>query len=340
MMSKVHDIPTTIVTGFLGAGKTTAINHLLSEKPADERWGVLVNEFGQIGVDGALIGSRNGVSIREVSGGCLCCTAGQVFEVALNRLIRDTCPDRILIEPTGIGHPLTVIRTLTGGYFSDVLDLRATICIVDARKLGESKYREHQAFMDQLNLSDVLIGNKADCYSDYDRSLFMELLYASTPAKAASAMISFGMLDSGLLALQRNRSRLPGFPDAHAVRELPFSLNELHKTSDGKSDTAGLTSWTMYEGSGEGFWSGSWLIGAGYCFDRNLLCQLLDTVPFLRVKGVMRCNDGWIKINGSECVPGFSSTMPLECSRLEIVDDSPLPCMEVDRKLRDTLLSE
>ncbi len=339
-MRKVHDIPTTIVTGFLGAGKTTAINHLLSEKPADERWGVLVNEFGQIGVDGALIGPRNGVSIREVSGGCLCCSAGQAFEVALNRLIRDTCPDRILIEPTGIGHPLKIIRTLTGGYFSDVLDLRATICIVDARKLGESKYREHQAFMDQLNLADVLVGNKADCYSDYDRSLFMELVSGSTPAKAASSMISFGMLDSGLLELQRSRSRLPGFPNAHAVRELPFSLDELPKPSDGKSDIAIQESWTRYEGSGKGFWSGSWLIGADYCFDKSLLCQLLDTVPFARVKGVMRCNDGWLKINGCDGVLGYSSTVPFESSRFEIVDDSPLLCMEVDRKLRETLLSE
>ena len=175
-MRTAHHIPTTIVTGFLGAGKTTAINHLLSEKPAGERWAVLVNEFGQVGVDAALIGPVAGVFIREIAGGCLCCTAQPAFEVALNRLIRDTSPDRILIEPTGIGHPLKIISTLTGGYYRDVLDLRATICLVDARKLEDSKYLEHPAFRDQLNLADVLVGNKADYYTDKDRSAFMTLV--------------------------------------------------------------------------------------------------------------------------------------------------------------------
>ena len=81
----MHNIPTTIVTGFLGAGKTTAINHLLAQKPHREHWAVLVNEFGKVGVDAALIGPVAGVSIREIAGGCLCCTAQVAFEVALNR---------------------------------------------------------------------------------------------------------------------------------------------------------------------------------------------------------------------------------------------------------------
>ena len=129
-LRNAHDIPTTIVTGFLGAGKTTAINHLLTEKPAGEHWALLVNEFGKVGVDAALIGPVAGVSIREIAGGCLCCTAGLAFEGALNRLIGDTSPDRILIEPSGIGHPLKIISTLTGSYYHNVLDLRATISLL------------------------------------------------------------------------------------------------------------------------------------------------------------------------------------------------------------------
>ncbi|MCX6179086.1 MAG: GTP-binding protein [Chlorobiales bacterium] len=334
-MKKVHDIPTTIVTGFLGVGKSTAINSLLSEKPAGERWGVLVNEFGEIGVDATLIGPHKGVSIREIAGGCLCCTAGQAFEVALNRLIRDTYPDRILIEPTGIGHPLKIIRTLTSGYFCDILDLRATICLVDARKLTEAKYREHPVFQDQLNLADVLVGNKADCYSDDDCSRFMELVTGSIPPKAASSMISFGKLDPQLLELPRNPLRMAGFPDAHPAKEIAFISSRLSETTHEEVKPASIESWTMREGSGEGYWSGSWLIGTDYCFDKIALSEVINSFPFSRVKGIMQCTEGWLKINGSDGNVELSMSEPCESSRLEIIDTLPLQIKKIEKKLRE-----
>ena len=74
--TRLIDVPTNIITGFLGVGKTTAILQLLQNKPANERWAVLVNEFGEIGVDGSLIQGQHsessGVFIREVPGGCMC----------------------------------------------------------------------------------------------------------------------------------------------------------------------------------------------------------------------------------------------------------------------------
>ena len=333
----MYHIPTTIVTGFLGAGKTSAINHLLAGKPVDKRWAVLVNEFGQVGVDDALIGSRRGVFIREILGGCLCCTAGQAFEVALNRLIRDTRPDRILIEPTGIGHPLKIIRTLTSGFYRDLLDLRATICLVDARKLGDSKYREHPAFQDQLNLADVLVANKADCYSDNDRTAFMELVAASIPPKAAYSMISFGEFDSGVLDLSREPSRMAGYPDAHAATGLPFSSISsigLPEAPEVKSTPVNRDAWAMHEGSSTGYYSGSWLTGINYCFERESLSALLASFPYARVKGIMQCNDGWMKINGSDGVLELSGSEPLDSSRLEIIDTSPLPCIDIENHLR------
>jgi len=119
MMNSTHPInavPTNIVTGFLGVGKTTTILHLLKSKPAGERWAVLVNEFGEIGIDGSLIQGQHskemGVYIREVPGGCMCCTAGLPMQIALNQLLVSSRPDRLLIEPTGLGHPKEVLQTL------------------------------------------------------------------------------------------------------------------------------------------------------------------------------------------------------------------------------------
>jgi len=79
-------ISTTLITGFLGVGKTTAIRHLLANKPAGQRWAVLVNEFGEIGIDGAVLSDESGVTVREIAGGCICCSQGPTLRVALTRL--------------------------------------------------------------------------------------------------------------------------------------------------------------------------------------------------------------------------------------------------------------
>ena len=105
--SNISSVPTNIITGFLGVGKTTAISHLLKNKPSDQRWAVLVNEFGEIGVDGRLMQGQypeeQRVFVKEVPGGCMCCAAGLPMQVALNQLLASARPDRMLIEPTGLG---------------------------------------------------------------------------------------------------------------------------------------------------------------------------------------------------------------------------------------------
>ncbi|MBX4322025.1 hypothetical protein K4G81_22680, partial [Mycobacterium tuberculosis] len=87
---------------FLGSGKTTSILHLLAQKPADEKWAVLVNEFGEVGIDGALL-ADSGALLKEIPGGCMCCVNGLPMQVGLNTLLRQGKPDRLLIEPTGLG---------------------------------------------------------------------------------------------------------------------------------------------------------------------------------------------------------------------------------------------
>lgn len=118
------NIPTHLIAGPLGAGKTSLIRHLLAHKPAHERWAVLINEFGQIGLDQALLtGSYDGVSLSEIPGGCLCCVAGAPFQVGLARLLRQARPDRLLIEPSGLGHPAELLRQLGQAPWAGVLAL-------------------------------------------------------------------------------------------------------------------------------------------------------------------------------------------------------------------------
>ncbi len=140
------NVPTNLMMGFLGVGKTTAILDLLKQKPENENWAVLVNEFGKIGIDGAIY-SAAGVAVKEIAGGCLCCTVGLPFQVSVNRLLKEVRPDRLLIEPTGLGHPKKVLDMLMTGVFKETLELRASICLVDPEKLKDNRYTTHETFI-------------------------------------------------------------------------------------------------------------------------------------------------------------------------------------------------
>jgi len=106
-------IPTHLIAGPLGAGKTTLLRELLAQRPETERWAVLINEFGQIGLDAALLTTdEEGIALGEVAGGCLCCVNGAPFQVGLGRLLRHAKPQRVFIEPSGLGHPQALLQQL------------------------------------------------------------------------------------------------------------------------------------------------------------------------------------------------------------------------------------
>ncbi len=173
-------VRTHVITGFLGTGKTTLIMHLLKQKPENEKWAVLVNEFGEIGVDGAILQTRaqdgSGVAIREVPGGCLCCAAGLPFQIGMNWLIAREKPDVLLIEPTGLGHPAELLDSLRGEAYANVLSLGATLTLVDPRHLSKPKYRQHAIYADQLTVADLLVANKSDLATESDWIAFDALV--------------------------------------------------------------------------------------------------------------------------------------------------------------------
>jgi len=187
----IRAVPTNIITGFLGVGKTSTILHLLQHKPEAERWAILVNEFGVIGIDGALL---------EGQSGCMCCTAGGLpMQTALNQLLSKARPDRLLIEPTGLGHPDEVLKVLKNEHYSDVLSIQKTITLVDARQLTDARYTEKETYLQQIAIADVIVGNKCDQYqqSDYDRLDQFVLQQGFTDAITLTA--SLGAIDIALL---------------------------------------------------------------------------------------------------------------------------------------------
>src|SRR5262249_55045073 len=104
-------VPTNLITGYLGAGQTTAILDLLRNHSAGKRWAVLVNELGEFALDHLMLQSTgvDGLYIRELAGGCICCTLSLPLQASITHLIREAKPDHLLIESTGAGHPAGVL---------------------------------------------------------------------------------------------------------------------------------------------------------------------------------------------------------------------------------------
>ncbi len=213
----IENIPTTVLMGFLGVGKTSAILNLLEQKPEHEKWAVLVNEFGKVGIDGAIYASQ-GVQVKEVAGGCMCCAAGVPLQVAVNNLLKEFRPDRLLIETTGLGHPKRVLDTLRGEYFNKSLLLKASICLVDPKNLKDTRYTRHETFIDQIALSDILVANKTDLADVESLHLFDRIVEEFNPKKLLAAKTEFGKLDLNWLDLNPE-IRQAEYPNHHVYRD-------------------------------------------------------------------------------------------------------------------------
>lgn len=330
-------IPTNIITGFLGVGKTTAIRHLLTIKPVDEVWSVLVNEFGEIGIDGALLRDMN-AHVREVPGGCICCVAGLPMKMALNMLIAKTKPDRILIEPTGLGHPEEIINTLTGEYYDFVLDLRATITLVDPRKLSDERYRTNANFNDQIAVADVLVANKIDVATPDDNARFDDLVAQFQPPKAAFS-VSQGQVQLEWLDYSREGHQL-AHPQHHAAQR----NNRLQPQRELYNAAISLPDGQEFlrrENAGQGFYSCGWMFQPHIRFDFNQVFGWLSGLQLVRAKAVLNTDEGVFMFNAEQGVLSVNqlpidSELDLSDSRIELIDDRELTAGDLEAVLMST----
>lgn len=145
-----------IISGFLGAGKTTLIKKLLREKPADEKTAIIENEFGEISIDGALL-KRGGIEIREISSGCICCTLTDNFEKSLAEVIKICNPDRVIIEPSGVAKLSDVLKNC-----NTVLkkgNARIEMCLTVVSVLNFQMYMQNwgEFFQNQIEQAKTII---------------------------------------------------------------------------------------------------------------------------------------------------------------------------------------
>ena len=159
-MSKVD-----IISGFLGAGKTTFIKKLIKEVYQDEQIVLIENEFGEIGIDGTFM-NNSGIEVTEINSGCICCSLIGDFEVSLKEVLETYHPDRIIIEPSGVGKLSDVIKAVNN-ISSDKLVLDNYITVIDAKKCRLYTKNFGEFFNNQIEYASLIILSRTQDISDF-----------------------------------------------------------------------------------------------------------------------------------------------------------------------------
>ncbi|MBB3140806.1 CobW family GTP-binding protein [Halomonas organivorans] len=311
------DIPVHLITGFLGSGKSSLIRHLIDHKPAGERWAILVNEFGRVGIDQTFFAGRDDVAVQALPGGCLCCQLATLLQTSLVQLLRRQRPDRLIIEPSGLGHPAGLLDMLRGEAFVGVLDLREVITVLDPRRLDDRRALEHATFRDQLALADgialtmtdLVIPERLDAARDW---LAAQLTGAPWVEDAPYGRLPPGRVLEGAPHRAADAVARPSTHQAQAERPVPWL------DLDARAPMPGAP--VREQGASLGHVSLGWRWHAEEIFERAALQRCLDGLPAgLRVKGVFRIVDGWIAFNRVAGHEPASASEWRRDSRLEVI---------------------
>lgn len=331
MNAQDKSIPTNIITGFLGVGKTTAINALLANKPEGEAWAVLVNEFGQVGIDQDMLPDQDGLHVKELVGGCMCCAVGASLTQTLTKLIERAKPDRLIIEPTGLGHPEGIIDTLMGRTFKDVLDLRATLCLLDPRMLQDQDVIDNETFQDQISLADVVLINKCDLADEALIEVAETSLGNMFPPKQHISRTTRGVIAPELLDLVRNGQLSAQFPDAHHHHEHSHDHHDHQHEHEALPEPGKPIRKT---GNGSGFFSCGWIFHRDDCFDYWKLEEILNGLEGInRIKGVIRIGTAWVMFNRVQDEHDFDKVAYRRDSRIEIISPRELDWQKIEQKM-------
>ncbi|MGD1897395.1 MAG: GTP-binding protein [Phormidesmis sp.] len=168
MDASKHGLPVTIITGFLGSGKTTLLNHILTNQEG-LKTAVLVNEFGEVGIDNDLLITTGGdENMVELSNGCICCTINNdLLEAVYKVLERSDKIDYLVVETTGLADPLPVALTFLGTELRDLTRLDSIVTVVDGENYSLDLFNSQAAY-NQIAYGDIILLNKMDLIDEAD----------------------------------------------------------------------------------------------------------------------------------------------------------------------------
>ncbi|AGI22112.1 Putative GTPase (G3E family) protein [Pseudomonas sp. ATCC 13867] len=307
----LKQIPTHLIAGPLGAGKTSLLHDLLAQRPAEERWAVLVNEFGQVGLDAALLcRDEEGIALGEVAGGCLCCVNGAPFQVGLGRLLRKARPQRLFIEPSGLGHPSQLLAQLRATPWQGVLAVQPLVMVLDAASLaaGQPLPEPQREALEQAGL---MLLNKSETLDDAARAQLLVALPALPARWTTQGRLALSELPaSPLEAPGAGLPILPASVEAGVLLRREQPLRQV-RIEDGRQAVG-------------------WRFHPDWRFRIAELDAWLAALPgLLRAKAVLHGEAGWLACNRTERTAPWTPSPWRRDSRIELilaaqVDPQPL----------------
>lgn len=280
-----------VVYGFLGAGKTTFIRYLMENPPQDEKVVILVNEFGEVGIDGLIL-SGHGAQVAEVvelPSGCICCTIASDFRRQVLELCQRFAPDRMIVEPTGVATITQIMQILEAEDMRPLYSELSLIHMLDASEFL-SFIKSHRHFMEnQIRRSRAVLLNKMDRVKPAILKLLVESVKEINP-EVTVYPTSFARLDTSVM------ETLLGIPTGRvAGSELGTPTEELHapaREAEHEHDhDHGLAD--EYQTFGRSY-SESFSMQCLESFFQNLKAGGYGKV--VRAKGIFRTAEDWIKL--------------------------------------------
>ncbi|WOJ91011.1 cobalamin biosynthesis protein CobW [Methylocapsa polymorpha] len=249
-MTSLAKIPATIITGFLGAGKTTLIRHILATANG-RRLALIINEFGDVGIDGEILKTCGDLACREdsiieLANGCICCTVADDFLPAIERLLAlDPRPDHIIIETSGLALPKPLVKAFDWPSIRSRLTVDGVIAVVDGAATADGRFADDPAklarqrdadpsiehdnpleevFEDQLLCADLIILNKADLISEAEQAQITADIAAQIPRAVKIVAAHEGRIDARVLlglyaAAEDDLSARPSHHDAESEHD-------------------------------------------------------------------------------------------------------------------------
>ena len=296
-------IPVNIISGFLGSGKTTAIIRLLSEKISDEKWAVIINEFGKVSIDSQTIGeSSEAGTIFEISGGCICCSAKGYFGENLGQIIKAGTYSRIIIEPSGLGGIEMVSEIVAAN--AD-LRLMKVICLVDLPGIENIRFHKLPVYRVQIEKADIIVFSKRDLLENVTKeNELVEKFKTLYPGKRYYLNSVDKYFWSTLLEIDEAAKEMARFR--------MISPHDQQLTDDN-------------------FQSESYYFPADTIFSRVRLSQFFKNHPsVIRAKGHLLTEDGWVLLNVTLEGCNFEPCLAKGQNQLIIIRES-LPSITIEK---------
>ncbi len=307
---------TLLVTGFLGAGKTTFIReHLAPMLAAGGRFAVLVNDFGEVRFDGPLL-RRAGLAVVEVEGGCICCTAGGHLLDALHRIRSELAPDLLIVEGSGLADPWPLLEALHAEGFQ----VLGAPCLVDA--LAHARLRDDPLYLRQIDAATLLLVSKASLVASDALDAVKRFLAGRRPAAAVRIL---GCDDAGLQPLLSSAAAATQArrPRVHSAAERAWAWRPA-----GLPSLAALLDWLRTEPD---------------IYRVKGVCQFAESVTPLALNwafghastmAVAQDDPGALTFLGPAAGPALQRRLPacIAWDAGDLADDAPLPAGAFDRR--------